>query len=55
MQHWKLDLMQPVVICMWKMQGILTPLAYQFRPDSSRDELCFLAWEVSGCFLKVQN
>jgi len=47
--------MHPVVIYMWKMHGILTPLACQFRPDSSRDDMCFLVWEVCGGFLQVQN
>jgi len=55
MRHWQLGLMHPVAICMWKLHGILTPLARQFRPDSSRDELCFLVWEVSGGLLQVQN
>jgi hypothetical protein len=40
---------------MWKLHGIMTPLACQFRPDSSRDELYFLVWEVFGGFSQVQN
>jgi len=49
MQHWQVGLMHPVVICcMWKLHDVMTPLACQFRPDSGRDELYFLVWEVQN-------